>query len=78
MILHKTFNASFEELKSENESIRKELASYRNLILEMQRSEGGAITQEGYIRELLQEGARKEVEVRELSKNYHKAIGNLK
>lgn len=78
MILNKTVNASSQELKSENESFRKEIAAYRNHILELQRSEGGAFTQEGYVLEILQEGARKDAEFRELNKNYQKAIGNLK
>lgn len=40
--------------------------------------QGGAFNQEGHILELMQEGARKDAEMRELYKNYQNALGNLK
>lgn len=40
--------------------------------------QGGAFNQESHILELMQEGARKDAEIRELHKDYHNALGNLK
>lgn len=36
----------------------------------MQKLQGGASNQEGHILELMQEGARKDAEIREMNKNY--------
>ena len=54
------------------------MAVYQHRFAEMQRMQGGSSNQEGRILELMQEGARKDAELREMNNNYQKAIGNLK